>query len=90
MNPILKILNQSKGRQSKNSNLFQLVNDVKAGKVDTKQKSIEMLQSMTADQKKAVTQILPTLLKVGKAFGISDNNIQTFTNELNEVLRRGS
>ena len=84
----MKMLSPSKGQQSKNNELFQLVNDVKAGKIDTKQRSIEMLQSMTAEQKQAINQMLPNILKLGKAFGISDSNIQSFSNELKQILQK--
>ena len=84
----MKMLSPSRGQQSKNSELFQLVNDVKAGKIDTKQRSIEMLQSMTAEQKQAINQMLPNILKLGKAFGVSDSNIQSFSNELKKILQR--
>lgn len=88
MNPILRMLKPSKGSQSKtNADLFQLVNDVKSGKVDPKQKSLDIIKSMTSEQKQAINQILPNFLKLGKVFGVSDKNINQFTTELKECLQ---
>lgn len=73
--------------KSNNSNIFQLVNDVKSGKVDAKQRTLEILNKMSPEQKQAVTQVLPTFLKLGKAFGVSEKNITAFNNELSEILQ---
>lgn len=91
MNPILNLVrrqNQPVNPLPNNNrdNLQSVVEKIKSGKLDAKQQSFEMLKSLTPQQKVAIRQMIPQIKKLGKAFGVSDDNIDNFINELQTKL----
>lgn len=92
MNPIMSILKKQSSpasplSKSANTNLQQIVNDFKAGKLDAKQTALGFIKNMSPQQKSAIRQMLPQLKLLGKTFGASDNSINVFTTELQDQLR---
>lgn len=82
----MNLLNQkSKGNQLPN-NIQQLLNGIKSGTINPKQTSLDFLSKATPQQKQALKQLIPQMTKLGKTLGISENQIQQFTNELNSKL----
>lgn len=69
-----------------NNDVQSIVNDLKSGKVDAKQSSLDIIKGMSPQQRVAIRQMLPQITKLGKAFGVSDEQIERFTKELNSSL----
>lgn len=87
MNPILNLVNARKqNNKIQVNNTQSLVNDLKSGKLDAKEQSLEILKKMSPQQKVALRQMLPQIKQLGKAFGVSDDQIERFTKELNSSL----
>ena len=90
MNPILNLLNgqkQSNAPQlNKNSNMTDLIADIKSGKLDPKQKSITFLDQMNPQRKQVVKKFIPQLSKLGKLFGVSKQNMDSFITEVEKHL----
>ena len=63
-----------------------MANGFKNGTIDPKAKAIDMVKSMSKDQKTALKQLVPQLKKFGKTMGVSDTNLNLFINELNKQL----
>ena len=63
-----------------------MANGFKAGTVNPKTTAMDMLKNLSADQKKALKQLIPQIKKFGKSFGVSDNNLNSFITELNKQL----
>lgn len=68
------------------SSFQSTINDLKSGKLDAKQQSFKMLENLTPQQKVAIRQMLPQIKKLGKAFGVSDENIESFIKELQNKI----
>lgn len=88
MNPILNLMKNQKtnNRVKTTNNVQSMVNDLKSGKVDAKQSSLDIIKKMSPQQRIAIRQMLPQITKLGKAFGVSDEQIERFTKELNSSL----
>ena len=95
MNPIMNILKRKainqlqpneKQSQTLRKQIEQMTNGFKAGTVNPKTTAMDMLKNMSADQKKALKQLVPQLKKLGKTFGVSDKNMNSFITELNNQL----
>lgn len=71
---------------NKQSDFQSTIADIKSGKLDAKQQSFKMLENLTPQQKVAIRQLLPQVKKLGKAFGVSDENIENFIKELQSKL----
>lgn len=86
MNPIMNLLR--KQPQSPASPSFnQIVDGLKSGRIDAKQTALENLQKLPPQQKVAIRRLLPQLKQLGKSFGVSDNDIAAFTDELQKYLK---
>ena len=88
MNPILNLMKNQKvnSRTQTANNVQSVVSDLKSGKVDAKQSSLDIIKKMSPQQRIAIRQMLPQIAKLGKAFGASDEQIECFTKELNSSL----
>ena len=79
--------NQRVNSKTQTTNDVQsMVNDLRSGKVDAKQSSLDIIKKMSPQQRIAIRQMLPQITKLGKAFGASDDQIERFTKELNSSL----
>lgn len=87
MNPVLNLVNgQKQNSRVQVSNTQTFINDLKSGKINAKEQSLEILKKMSPQQRVALRQMLPQITKLGKAFGASDDQIERFTKELNSSL----
>lgn len=79
--------NQKVNNRTQATNDVQsMVSELKSGKVDAKQSSLDIIKKMSPQQRIAIRQMLPQITKLGKAFGASDEQIERFTKELNSSL----
>lgn len=88
MNPIMSLIRKpaSPASPSPNKNINQLLDDLRAGKIDAKQTALGFIKNMNPQQKTAIQKMLPQLKVLGKTFGASDNSINAFTAELQKQL----
>lgn len=88
MNPIMALIRKptSPASPSPNKNINQLLDDLRAGKIDAKQTALGFIKNMNPQQKTAIQKMLPQLKVLGKTFGASDNSINAFTAELQKQL----
>lgn len=88
MNPIMSLIRKpaSPASPSPNKNISQLIDDLRAGKIDAKQTALGFIKNMNPQQKMAIQKMLPQLKVLGKTFGASDNSINAFTAELQKQL----
>lgn len=88
MNPIMSLIRKpaSPASPSPNKNINQLIDDLRAGKIDAKQTALGFIKNMNPQQKMAIQKMLPQLKVLGKTFGASDNSINAFTAELQKQL----
>lgn len=85
MNPIMTMLKKSNGPQL-SSDLTNLINLVKSGKVDAREKSLETLKAYSPQQRQAIKELLPKITQLGKALGVPDESIKSFTKDIQSVL----
>ena len=74
-NPLLQSLERK-------SDASQILDDVKAGKIDPQQKVLEMLRSNPA-LRSSVQSALPVLIAIAKQAGVNDNEINAFKTAAN-------
>lgn len=75
-NPLLQSL------ESQNTDPFQLAADIRAGKVNPKDKVLSMLRS-NPNLKASVQSAMPQITAIARQFGISDAEISAFKAEAN-------
>ena len=82
MNPVLGRIKPTKSQVTMQS----LIADVKTGKVDPRQKAIEMLSKLNPLQKARVKAALPMLQRIARRSGATDANINAFLLEVRDNL----
>ena len=83
MNPIMTMLKVSNAPQS--NKLNSLIEQLKSGKLNAREKSLEQLKSLSPQQLQAVKQLLPKITQLGKIFGVSEENIQSFEKDIRSI-----
>ena len=88
MNPILNLVKNQRNQQQQQipNDMGALLANLRSGKIDAKQSSLDIIKNMSPQQKDAVRQMLPQLTKLGKVFGVSDEKIDSFSKELQSSL----
>ena len=65
--------------------LNSLIEQLKSGKLNAREKSLEQLKSLSPQQLQAVKQLLPKITQLGKIFGVSEENIQSFEKDIRSI-----
>ena len=84
MNQLNKPSNVNQSQMSEETKQF--ITDLKSGKLNPKQKSLEDLNKITPQQKDIIKQSIPKLRLIGQSLGISNEQINQFLSELKMKL----
>lgn len=86
MNPIFQRLSQSPQQSGRSSNVSALIEGLKNGSVNAKDEALKMVASASPQMKAKLRVALPMLNTLAKKYGISDSEINSFSNALQEKL----
>lgn len=82
MNPFLQRVMPKTVTRINNYSLDSIIQDVKNGKLDAKQKSLELLSQMSPSQKSKIKSMLPRFEALAKKTGIQENVLKSFMRDI--------